>query len=583
MIGARITVEQAAYLAIFLASLWLRLWNLGTMPLQSSEAASAFQSWLISQGSPGSLDHSALLVHGNAFLFFLFGASDSVPRVLPALAGALLVVLPYLLRAYLGSLGALAAAVFFALSPTTMFFSRSVDSGILIATITLCLVGLVLRFVETRQPIYAYLSAATLGLLVNTGVAAYLNVVLALAFAIGVIVWARFAPNLALPGLRSPDHLGRDESWPEGLDGARLAAMRSVLGNAALAFIGTTIVVATGAFTNLHGVQESLVSQLSLRTWLDPSFAQAPLAFYVQLMLVYETAVVVFAAAYLLFILYSGRRRGLVFWFLAWWAIAATVVLSLVPQKSAVLLLQPLVPATLLAGEFAGGLITWVHRVRPFKQLAAASIITLPPLLLLMFVLSRFSLPGEKLPMPFALAPSIMIVFAVAGFARWLGSLETVRLYGVLALVLLLAGSLHTASNLSYQSTLNPGESIVTAATVSDVRTLAGDVDEALATADVASRKRGILVDPAFKDLLAWYLRGRAVVVFAETAASRPPVIIGRGDTSLPSGDYAFQRYTISARWMPRTLDFGRRWRWLVFREPTDPVTYEVATVYLAL
>ncbi len=600
---SRITLELAAYSVVSLLAIGLRLWNLGTMPLQPSESAPAFQSWLLSQGFLATVQEGGLLHYGNAFLLLLFGASDAVPRVLPAVAGSIVVALPYYFRQYLGSHGAIVAAVFLAISPMMLFFSRYVGSGMLAATLSVALVVCLVRYAQTKKDRYPYLIAGILGILVNSGAAAYLNLAVFLAFGAGLVILAFLLRRISHPsklarvprgeplpggdgqGGRTKDLSPEDRSQPanEGQIDQWLRPLwpaSKLLRNCALLFGCVVLVVGTGGLTNLHGLQEGLVDQLALGLAPSSAIIGAPYAFYAQLMVVYEVAVVVFATVN---VLYSSRPRGMLFWFLVWWAAASLVALSAMPQKSAVLAVQPLVPTTLLAAELAGSLIDWAWRARPTGLITAVGIVTLPPLLLLTFVLSRFSMPGEQFPAPLVVIALLVILVAVAGCVRWRGPLEASRAYGILALFLLTAIGLHTASNLNYQSTLNPTELVASRATFDDVRTLAGDVTQVMAASDAVNRKRGIQVEPAFKGLLDWYLRGREGIANVRATEGRPLVVVGRSDTALPAGDYAMQRYTVGARWAPRTLDFARLWRWLVYRESLDPIQNEEVTVYVSL
>ncbi len=111
---ARMTTETAIYGALLLVSLMLRLVDLDARPLSSAEAAQALGAWQLAQSHEPVTVGSPLLTNGTAFLFFLFGANDFTARLLPALFGALLVLLPYFWRERLGHEGAFLAAVLIA-------------------------------------------------------------------------------------------------------------------------------------------------------------------------------------------------------------------------------------------------------------------------------------------------------------------------------------------------------------------------------------------------------------------------------------------------------------------------------------
>ena len=71
-----------------------------------------------------------LLLEGPAF--FLFGSSDVVARIVPALIGLALVALPLALRRWLGG-GRVGIATLMAISPTFVYFSRVVSPEIIVA------------------------------------------------------------------------------------------------------------------------------------------------------------------------------------------------------------------------------------------------------------------------------------------------------------------------------------------------------------------------------------------------------------------------------------------------------------------
>ena len=57
--------------------------------------------------------------------FFLFGATDATTRIMPAIFGTILIAMCWVMRPYIGRLGALAAATIVTFSPSIMYYSRS--------------------------------------------------------------------------------------------------------------------------------------------------------------------------------------------------------------------------------------------------------------------------------------------------------------------------------------------------------------------------------------------------------------------------------------------------------------------------
>ncbi|MBN2086638.1 MAG: hypothetical protein JW748_15590 [Anaerolineales bacterium] len=108
--------EPSLYAGLFLAALLLRLTALESAPLSGTEAAEAWGAMdLLRGGAAGS--SSALYASLTAGVLFISGASHWAPRVLPAAAGALAVLLPLLLRPSCGRIESFLLALLLALSP----------------------------------------------------------------------------------------------------------------------------------------------------------------------------------------------------------------------------------------------------------------------------------------------------------------------------------------------------------------------------------------------------------------------------------------------------------------------------------
>ena len=68
--------------------------------------------------------HGPFQFIGNGFMMFIFGDGEYQARMLAATMGTALVIMPFLFRKQLGRIGALAAAMFIAFSPTLLYYSR---------------------------------------------------------------------------------------------------------------------------------------------------------------------------------------------------------------------------------------------------------------------------------------------------------------------------------------------------------------------------------------------------------------------------------------------------------------------------
>jgi len=146
---SRTSVPSQALRWVWLGLLTLavgsRLLGLTATPLSPDESGTALSAWdVVNTGAWPATADSPLLLTGQTLLFALLGPSEVAARLLPALAGVLLVGLPLLWRKDLGDLGALVAAGLLLASPLNLFTARRADGtalavlgGALVVTVIL--------------------------------------------------------------------------------------------------------------------------------------------------------------------------------------------------------------------------------------------------------------------------------------------------------------------------------------------------------------------------------------------------------------------------------------------------------------
>ena len=212
--------EVAAYSALILVALLMRLWDLGSQAISFDEANHTLYSFFLSNGQGyqhNPLTHGPLQFHGIAAMFFLFGDGDYAARLLSAIFGTALVGIPFFLRHHLGRAGALVTATLLAFSPIMLFYSRYARNDIIMAVWTLALVVVLWRFQNEGKPRYLYLGALFLALAFTTKettfiVVAILGSYLLIVAATDWIPWLfRRANPLRRPS--SPDE-GEYRYWP---------------------------------------------------------------------------------------------------------------------------------------------------------------------------------------------------------------------------------------------------------------------------------------------------------------------------------------------------------------------------------
>lgn len=134
--------DNALFILAFVLALTIRLIRLDSLPMGDVEADWALQAFHVSQNAHPALGPQPGYILPTAFLFFVFGSSEFVARLIPVLAGSLLVLVPYLLRERMPGKSALIMAFFLALEPGLLALSRTAGSPILAVSFTLLALSL---------------------------------------------------------------------------------------------------------------------------------------------------------------------------------------------------------------------------------------------------------------------------------------------------------------------------------------------------------------------------------------------------------------------------------------------------------
>lgn len=118
-------LETILYCAIFVFAVLVRFIHLGQAPLNDFEAAPALQALSVSRAESTAMGDQPAYVMLTSGLFRVFNATNLWARFWPALAGAAIVLVPYLLRKRLPLRTGLVAALFLAIDPALVAISRT--------------------------------------------------------------------------------------------------------------------------------------------------------------------------------------------------------------------------------------------------------------------------------------------------------------------------------------------------------------------------------------------------------------------------------------------------------------------------
>jgi len=573
----RVTVEVALYAGVLGVALFLRLFRLGLAPMSENEAAQALAAlrgtFLPAGGSP-------FLYSINSFLFSLFSASDAMARLVPALVGSLVVLLPGFFRDALGRFGALGASVILAISPLALVASRSLSGEGVVVACVLVPIGLVRRYAATADPRNLIGAAVALGVGLASGSGMYTTLV---ALAASAIV-LRFAlgreSHADVEGRRletPPTEMLPPLGWRALIDAPHRAGIAASL---VIAFV----IAATGGLARLAGL--GAAGDL-LAAWLNAfGAANGSSAFdVVQILLVYETLPVVVGVIGLARALAGADRFGAGLGFAA---ITSTAIILLQPGRQPIDLLLPVTLLALLAGFV---IQPWAEAVKSKASLVAdgvilavgIAVVTFLTFQVSAFVRGRFlptSIGGVVLPPEIMLVSLfVLLVGVIGGLLTLMYEIRTVlRAVATLGLIVLIFGSIGIGWGATQERVGDPRE-IVWGPSVTPI-----DVRDLVTTAEqIAVRAQGHTATLPIRvevddPVVAWYLRD-ARLPEGQVAAG---VVTPFGAQPQPSEDrYIGARFNTRAAWNTLGLNVDTWLEWVLFRTSGADLPQATRTVTL--
>ncbi|MCP4544386.1 MAG: TIGR03663 family protein [Chloroflexi bacterium] len=187
--------EKTLYILIIILALATRLWGLGDRVQSHDESLHTKFSWDLYTGrgfSHTPLMHGPFLFHITAFSYFLFGDNDFSARLPVALMGVLVVVFPWLLRRWLGRIGALIASFFLLISPSITYYSRYIRHDIPIILWSLIVLWAIFSYRRDGRERWLYLMAAGVSLMFATKEVAFIYNAIFGFFLVGLFVIQTF-------------------------------------------------------------------------------------------------------------------------------------------------------------------------------------------------------------------------------------------------------------------------------------------------------------------------------------------------------------------------------------------------------
>jgi len=598
-----LTVEQAAWAVVGLLAAAVRLAGLGIRPLSTAEATQALAAFRFTEGAAQTAPAGTLpaLFTANAVGFTLFGANDASARLLPALAGLILVLLPYGLRHRLGRGGALAAALLLAFSPLAVYASRTLDGAGLVAACSLAVAAGMLHYLDTLQPRSLYLAAGAVGLGLCAG-PEFLTA-LSILFLFGLAVYVAGRPGGGEPGQSRP---GLPAAWwaarfQSGLWTRAALILAATWGLAATAFILHPAGLGHGADLIAAWAQSLWPAARDLLAGGEAQRAVHPAL----LMLRYEPLILLLALAAL-----AGFRRGaggqqepaiphralLVFW-----AVLAGLFTLLPGQRSTANALLVVIPLALLAGEGIEQAWRRLARWQPGGPVHSLWVAATALGLLVFFYLqlaaygeasstATISMAGITLNTTTSyliLAAVVLLLLAALTVAVgfWQGTRAVVTAGWLVALAVLSLIGFKEMWALNFAHAGDPRELMIGQSTAPEVRLFVQRL-EALSLAQSGDRHTlPVTVETRTGPVVAWYLRefARQTLVEELTAPPDTYAAVTLAVTDPPIGEtFRGQGFPLRSHWLPWGLWGQDLARWLLFTAGSQPTVDQELVLWVA-
>lgn len=506
--------EIVAFASIWALAAGLRWVVLDNKPFHHDESQHAYFSWQLFKGlgyAYNPLLHGPFQFEITALMYLLLGPTELAARFADTLFGIATVTLPFFLRRQLTSLGALILSGLLALSPTFVYFSRWEREDTFVTFFTVLLVVLFFNFIDRPSLRLIVALGAAWALAFSVKETTYISAFIFGTYLIAVLLYER----LRLPAERRQV---LNAFAAVGRDGLLLAVA---------AFLLVFTLLFTTFFTNPQGLIDGLT--YSLTYWLAQQPVQRgaePWFYYLELLPAYEPIMVVFGIVGFIGMLRKPRTRlGL---FLAWYAPLSIVIYSWAGERMPWLLLQMLIPLSMLA--------------------------------------------------------------AIGLQRLWIARDSAMRALGVVAAIILGIYMVHAMSMLSFVNPANPVEMLVFVQTSPDVETAVGEIQglqRRFSDANVGTAQPDLRVDIDSFDgsdwPWAWYLRDAKGVQFPNMSSATyvpqaPVLVVTAADNSRLApqlSGYAVRRYKMREWWIPEPripLNVGLWWKWLLWRETWSPL-----------
>jgi uncharacterized protein (TIGR03663 family) len=332
-------------LAVALA-FFIRFYDLERKPLHHDEGVNSWFLLNLKADFPAGWTYDPSNYHG-PFLFFThiipLAIYESVfsLRCMVALFGGLTILLLWPLRRKIGRVGVTGAAFLLAVSPSHIYFSRTNIHEIYLVFFTLGTVVGIVRFWETKKPVYLVGAFACWAWVITVKETYILTAGAWFWAAVGTYLWfSRTRRGDEIPPKTAARELG---GW--------LKTHYAALWLAGGVFVLIIVVYYSSLFTTLKGTTSDLVQSLLIwqKTGTKGAGHEKPFFYWWWLLRDFELPIFILGA---LGIGLAAVKRNAFAFFCILWAAVLFLVQSFIAYKTPWLALNFILPLALLAGFF---------------------------------------------------------------------------------------------------------------------------------------------------------------------------------------------------------------------------------------
>jgi uncharacterized protein (TIGR03663 family) len=371
-----VPVWRIAAIVIFLIAAVLRLYDLDLVPLHHDEGVNG--NFLVRLVRDGAYQYDPENYHGPTLYYFsalwpwivrvlfgkaaqeTYGLTTFTIRMIPAFFGLATIGLIFLLRRHLGTIATLSAALLLAVSPGAVYLSRYFIHEMQFVFFTFAIVVACIYFYEQRNAFYLILAAASASLLFATKETAMISFAVLIIALVVMVVYLR----LRRGKVAAPKTRGRTQPaqgfWSrfiEELGGPVAVGVYVVLSLAV--FAGLWVAFYSSFFTYSQGISGSFKT-FEIWTRTGTVAHVHPFFQYVYWLAQREGALLFLGIAGAAFIVLKPKKPFALF--AALWAFGLLAAYSLIPYKTPWLLLNFVVPLSLIAGYAIQAIYEFDHR-----------------------------------------------------------------------------------------------------------------------------------------------------------------------------------------------------------------------------